>query len=436
MLSGVSPCCGRAAIEPYDVLRRARISLKCVPLLLLFVMTVGCNHPQDSPTSSVIGPVLRVPVSVADIPSAPMDLTRSVPDDEAQLLQAAFDEGVDATKRMLAETPGVDPSKLAFAVELYDNRLGYWSATSGITKDASERWWMASVTKMVTGAVILQMIDRGDLALTDSLDRFLPTMPDASLITIDDLLRHTSGLYSFNGDPVFRANRRYYAPDELIAIAAQHGRDFPPGTSWNYSNTGYVVLACVAEAIDGQPFADIVQTRIAAPLGLTQFGILAPGADHWVLPAATTQPPSPADIASLSGAGGLAASPRDLLIFLHAHLTGQLVSTGTLTSAFEELHPMNGSPLFFGRGVMVFDVPDPLRPARWLGHSGGSLDAKALAVYDVKRGTFMVVTINVQAPTEAFANSLLKVLDEIPVMAISRQWGNIHDSNFAGAGGR
>lgn len=396
------------------MLSNGRLQVKQAPLALLFLLAFGCassDQKQGTPDLASVGSGLRTPIGGAALPSAPMDLARSVPGPEALLLQAAFDKGVHTTRKMLATTPGIDPGKIAFAVELYDDRLGHWSAASGLAPASPERWWPASVTKMITGAVILQMIERRDLALTDSLEAFLPTVPDASLITIDQLLRHTSGLYSFERDPAFQADRRYHTPEELIAYAARHGLDFSPGASWSYSNTGYVVLARVAEAIDGKPFADIVQTRIAAPLGLTQFGILEAAAVDSIVPAATTHPPSPNEIASLSGAGGLAASPRDLLVFLHAYLTGQLVSTATLTSALEKLHPMNGTEFFFGRGLMAFDVPDPQRPALWLGHSGGSPDAKALAVYDVQRRAFIVVTINVQAPAEAMANSLLKALD-------------------------
>lgn len=61
-----------------------------------------------------------------------------------------------------------------------------------------------------------------------------------------------------------------YCPDELIAIAARQGADFYPGTYWSYSNTGYVMLAQIAEEIDGKPFSEVVRNRLLTPLNLTQ----------------------------------------------------------------------------------------------------------------------------------------------------------------------
>lgn len=386
-------------------------------LAILTACTVAPATGQEAqscpahPTWS--GPSLRAPLDAAALPTMDMDLTRAMPDVRARAVAAAFDKGYAAVKTTLARADGVDAERLAIAVEVFDDRFGYWSTSRGAGSEPG-RYWMASVTKMITATVILQMIDEGRLALDQTLDTFLPNAPGADSITIDMLLQHTSGLFSFNADAAFRASTRYHTPEELIAIAARHGRDFCPGASWNYSNTGYVVLAKVAEAVDGKLFRDIIEERIAEPLGLTSFDILAPDATAGdIVPAATLAPPAPSVIAQLSGAGGLAASPRDLLVFLHAHLTGAFIRRDTLASAVATLHPMFDAPFNYGRGLMVFDVPDPQRPAVWIGHSGGSPDTKALAVYDVGRRAFVVVSINVDAPAEAMANALLKALDAV-----------------------
>lgn len=394
-------------------MNRAFLISLCIAILAACaVAPVTAQEAQSCPANPTwSGPALRAPLDAAALPTMNMDLKRAVPEAQAKAMAAAFDRGYAAVKASLAHANGVDAERLAIAVEVFDDRLGYWSTSRGAGA-APARFWMASVTKMITGTVILQMIDEGRLALDQTLDTFLPNAPDADSISIDMLLQHTSGLFSFNADAGFRASNRYHTPEELIAIAAQHGREFCPGTSWNYSNTGYVVLAKVAEAVDGKPFRDIIEERIAAPLGLTSFAILAPDAAAGdIVTAATLAPPAPSTIAQLSGAGGLAARPRDLLVFLHAHLTGEFIKRDTLSSAVQTLHPMFDAPFSYGRGLMVFDVPDPQRPAIWIGHSGGSPDAKALAIYDVSRRAFVVVSINVDAPAEAMANALLKALD-------------------------
>lgn len=72
--------------------------------------------------------------------------------------------------------------------------------------------------------------------------------------SIDHLLTHTSGIYSFQSDPVLRASPGYKPPEELISTARNHGNGFCPGEYWSYSNTGYVMLGRIIEQIEGRPF--------------------------------------------------------------------------------------------------------------------------------------------------------------------------------------
>ena len=72
---------------------------------------------------------------------------------------------------------------------------------------------------------------------------------------------------------------------------------------------------------------------------------------------------------------------------------------------------MFGEPMHYGRGVMVMDVPDPEAPTTWLGHVGGSPNAKTVLMYDVNREAFIAVSLNAQGPAEALANVLMKTLD-------------------------
>lgn len=67
--------------------------------------------------------------------------------------------------------------------------------------------------------------------------------------SIDHLLTHTSGIYSFQSNPVLRASPGYKPPEELISTARNHGNGFCPGEYWSYSNTGYVMLGRIIEQI-------------------------------------------------------------------------------------------------------------------------------------------------------------------------------------------
>src|SRR5262249_23663221 len=109
----------------------------------------------------------------------------------------------------------------------------------------------------------------------DTVERRLPgVVPNGNGITIRELLNHTSGLYNYIDDNGFRArllNDPGYSwtPAELVAIATAHGPVFAPGTTWLYSNTNYILLGMIVEAVTGTTIEQQLRERLFAPLGLT-----------------------------------------------------------------------------------------------------------------------------------------------------------------------
>jgi D-alanyl-D-alanine carboxypeptidase len=123
--------------------------------------------------------------------------------------------------------------------------------------------------------------------LSDPVQRWLPGVVDGpgfdgSDLTIEQLLQHTSGLH--DDYPDFETAEDYYrdrylirTPQELIVRAMQHRLDFPPGSTWGYSNTGYLLLGLVIEQITGQSWYQQVASRILRPVGLEHISF--PGDD-------------------------------------------------------------------------------------------------------------------------------------------------------------
>ena len=98
----------------------------------------------------------------------------------------------------------------------------------------------------------LQYVEEGRLSLNDRVIRWFQEYPNATAITIDHLLSHTSGIYSFQNDPGMQERLGYHSPEELIEIARAHGNGFCPGEYWSYSNTGYVMLGRIIEQLEGK----------------------------------------------------------------------------------------------------------------------------------------------------------------------------------------
>ncbi|MBI0315921.1 beta-lactamase family protein, partial [Streptomyces javensis] len=151
---------------------------------------------------------------------------------------------------------------------------------------------IGSTTKSFVATVLLQLVGEGRLSLDDTVDRWLPGVVnghgnDGRRITLRQLLQHTSGLPDYIGDvvpgPSAAGYRRHrwttHTSGERVALAMRHPPSFEPGTGWKYSNTNYLLVGMVIEAVTGHAWEQEVQDRIVRPLRLTH--TLAPG--NWPL---------------------------------------------------------------------------------------------------------------------------------------------------------
>ena len=214
---------------------------------------------------------------------------------------------------------------------------------------------------------------------------------DAARITLRQLLQHTGGVPNYTNQPAFRSllgspeklnalRFRTWTPAELIAYVHDVPLLFPPGSSWTYSNTGYLLLAMVIEHVTGRSYRDEVGRRILRPLGLNDTRL--PGADprihgphpHGYLPGAA----GPLEITDLNptvaGASGeLVTTTADLNRFLAALLTGRLLRPAELA---EMLTPrVTGKDYDYGLGLMTRRRPDGVR--LW-GHGGDIFGYQAI----------------------------------------------------------
>ena len=151
-------------------------------------------------------------------------------------------------------------------------------ATSGLADVATQtpmaagdRVRVGSLTKTFVATVVLQLVAQHVLSLSDTVGRWLPGLVrNGASITIQELLQHTSGIYSYTNDPGFQRAlatdpTRVWRPTELVRIAVTHPLLFPPGTSFAYSNTDYVLLGMIIQAATGQSADQELQARIFRP---------------------------------------------------------------------------------------------------------------------------------------------------------------------------
>jgi CubicO group peptidase (beta-lactamase class C family) len=136
--------------------------------------------------------------------------------------------------------------------------------------DARTGFRLASFTKQFTAMAAMLLVHDGQLRYDDRLTRFFPDFPEyGRAITVRHLLTHTSGLPDYEelmgGGPWTEA--RQIRDDEVLALLKrQPAPKFAAGTSWAYSNSGYVVLGLVVAKVSGVPFGDFLRQRIFEPL--------------------------------------------------------------------------------------------------------------------------------------------------------------------------
>ncbi|WP_234334248.1 serine hydrolase domain-containing protein [Streptomyces sp. NRRL B-1347] len=195
----------------------------------------------------------------------------------------------DATQRALdalerAGMPGV-------AAEVSGPR-GKWFGSAGYADTATKRKRTAadhlragSNTKSFISVVLLQLEAEGRLSLDDSVERWLPGVLkgngyDGTKVTVRQLLNHTSGVHDMVSTPEWREYmngpgflaHRYetWTPQRIVGLALKYKPDFEPGTSWNYSNTNFVLAGMIIEKVTGNTYAREAERRIVKRLKLRE----------------------------------------------------------------------------------------------------------------------------------------------------------------------
>ena len=167
---------------------------------------------------------------------------------------------------------------------LFEGAFGEADVVAGAANTAQTRFRIASLTKQFTAALILRLDEEELLRIDDPVGRYIEEYPpeNAERITLHHLLTHTSGLPSYTNLPGFMESRTEIplSPGEILALTWEKPLSFEPGTDFEYSNSGYVLLGWIAERVTGMSYEEALQSYVLGPLELTDTGY-----DHHVVPA-------------------------------------------------------------------------------------------------------------------------------------------------------
>ncbi|MEV8636925.1 serine hydrolase domain-containing protein [Streptosporangium sp. NPDC051023] len=286
---------------------------------------------------------------------------------------------------------------------------------------------IGSATKMFTSVVVLQLAGEGKIDLDASAEKYLPGLVrgngnDGRKITVRQMLQHTAGLpdYAAHIPSIFEIQHRYVEPRELLDMGLAHKPEFAPGTSWKYSNTGYVLLGLLVQKVTGRPIGEEITNRVIKPLGLRD--TYWPGVGEQEIRDAhpsgyqpkTDKPGAEmGDVTEMEpswawAAGQLVSTPRDLNRFLGALLGGKLLKPDLLEQMKQTVKaPGYPSSWSYGLGLMKIGLSCG---GYWWGHSG---DIEGYATRDgiTEDGRAVTIAVTAIPATDAAANRADAALD-------------------------
>jgi D-alanyl-D-alanine carboxypeptidase len=292
---------------------------------------------------------------------------------------------------------------------------------------------LGSASKMFTAVAVAQLVDAGKIDLDDPIGRFVSGLtPEASAVTIRQLLTHSGGLGNFFTPDTLPALQKARSLSDLKPLMAGAKPAFPPGSRFQYSNSGFLALGLMIEQVSGLSYEAYLNDRIFKPSGMTQSTVRPAAADKRALGMTTMpempppgtaglrgpMPPPPGPLgpaaeAALDGnsAGGAYSTAADMQRFFVALMGGKLTSIrlrDALVAPQIEVTPAKGGvpARSFGLGFGV----GSFKGHRWTGHNGGTLGVNVELMTFPDDQTTVVVMSNRDPP---MANALIRRIQAI-----------------------
>lgn len=286
-----------------------------------------------------------------------------------------------------------------------------WSGAAGLADEKNQiqntvdtPFYVASITKLFTATIVMQMSEEGELKLDDPIAEFLPMslikgihiykgVDYTDKIQIQHLISHTSGIPDYyekapKGEKSFfelllEEPEREWTVEEVIAIARDKLKpEFDPGKKAQYSDTNFQLLGFIIEKVTSKPLHEVYREYIFQPLGMTQTYLFT--RSEPIKPLAA----KPAhiyykniDVTHYKGFevqwadGGIVSTMHDCLLFLKALNSGKLIKEKTNLEMMHNWRKLM-FPLKYGFGTMYFELPWYMAPFSsvppvW-GHSGST----------------------------------------------------------------
>ena len=302
---------------------------------------------------------------------------------------------------------------------------GYWATAKGYAKIETKTpmalchlQYLQSISKTYMAVAILKLYEQGKINLDDPMTKYLPEkyhhyILDGDKMTVRMLLSHTSGVPEYNFSPAYvsyllQSPAHTFEPEDYLRYVKNKKLRFTPGSNYTYTNTNYVLLALIGDALTGN-HAQFIAENIFRPLKLDntyyrddksypQYENLVNSywdrhSDGIVENVSTLQRNN---VACLAGDDGIVTTPEDAVTFLKALADGRLLSDSTMRQMKTWVKNKDGHPAY-GLGLVYREI----NGIAGYGHSGGGIGAGCELYYFPEKNLCYFIAINLGTVTES-----------------------------------
>lgn len=352
------------------------------------------------------------------------------------------DKITDLIKELVDDefTAGISYAMQIGNAESIIGQYGFADIENKIYVNEQTKFRIASVTKPITATAIMQLVEREEISLDDTINRFFSNFPNGNSITIYHLLSHTSGIPNWweGGMPKDEPknfpmckNPHVYL-ERMIRIS-----DFEPGSYYSYSNSNYVLLGEIIQQVSTQSYSDYISENIFVPAGMknTEMEYSESNTEGYAkgytyLHEDRHKFGTPDAYAMPFSAGGLRSTATDLLKFANALQSGTLVRKETLATmtsyallsngimVYESLYspsgqnpnsPNNIDKFGYGLGFQIMDNFD----TKVISHGGDIAGFNAVLIGVPKSNSKLIILANTENGILSKLRAIEKTITDI-----------------------
>lgn len=284
---------------------------------------------------------------------------------------------------------------------IYQNTFGLANLELNVPLQKNMVFGIGSITKQFTAVSIMKLVEQKKISLSDKISYYIANYPPGDKITIEHLLRHTSGIKSFEKLPRFKGkNGKFKActPIEVIEEIKKIPLEFTPGTKWSYSNSGYFILGYIIEQVSGKTFQKHLEEDVFLPLNLrhTVYGsnsdIINRKTSGYKLVNNDFEQANYLSMSLAYSAGAIFSTTTDVYNWYLKLFNGQIIKQETLAMMCQPTKLKSGETCNYGLGFFI----DEMYGKKVVGHTGGLNGYSASVLYLPKEKIFVSVFSNVE----------------------------------------